>query len=145
MRRKNIWWRIMYASLSYGLSYVIMEWLGIVRYGLWLGSEKQNFKGKKFQIIIKVDFSAVYVLKLKLCTIFHAKWPWNPFQLYLNQVLRLASTRGRPCPGPSVQYNTCSYPCENYSWEASAWSECMLDSQHVNCGPGRRVRTTRYF
>ena len=68
MRRKNIWWRIMYASLSYGLSYVIMEWLGIVWYGLWLGSEKQNFKGKKFQIIIKVDFSTVYVL----CTIFHA-------------------------------------------------------------------------
>ena len=81
MRRKNIWWRIMYASLSYGLSYVIMEWLGIVWYGLWLGSEKQNFKGKKFQIIIKVNFSAVYV---KLCIMFHAKWPCNPFQLYLN-------------------------------------------------------------
>ena len=59
MRRKNIWWRIMYASLSYGLSYVIMEWLGIVWYDLWLGSEKQNFKGKKFLFIIKVVISAV--------------------------------------------------------------------------------------
>ena len=91
-------------------------------------------------------YQRVWPISLFLLNIIIKK-SWIFYQLILwlyKQVLRLASTRGRPCPGPSVQYATCSYPCENYKWEASAWSECMLNNNRLTCGPGIRTRTTRY-
>lgn len=62
-----------------------------------------------------------------------------------SKVLRLASVGGRPCPGPSVQYATCNYPCENFHWSTSAWSECNLleKRQSLLCGRGRKTRAIR--
>lgn len=69
------------------------------------------------------------------------------------QVLRLASVGGRPCPGPSVQYATCNYPCENFYWKTSSWSECSVNLKQdgggeskkaaAACGKGRKTRTIR--
>jgi hypothetical protein len=60
------------------------------------------------------------------------------------KVVRLASVGGRPCPGPSVQYALCNYPCENFSWLTSPWSECRLVNDAAKkCGRGRKSRTIR--
>ena len=63
-------------------------------------------------------------------------------------MLRLASVGGRPCPGPSVQYDICSYPCDNFYWTVSAWSQCsslfeQKSSPVGKCGRGRKTRTIR--
>ena len=61
-----------------------------------------------------------------------------------SKVVRLASVGGRPCPGPSVQYALCNYPCENFSWLTSPWSECRLVNDAAKkCGRGRKSRTIR--
>ena len=71
---------------------------------------------------------------------------WWQFFVIL-QVLRLASVGGRPCPGPSVQYDICNYPCDNFYWTVSAWSQCSLFEQKSSpvgkCGRGRKTRTIR--
>ena len=61
------------------------------------------------------------------------------------KVVQLASVGGRPCPGPSVQYALCNYPCENFVWVASAWSACLLieETTSLTCGRGRKTRTIR--
>ena len=60
-----------------------------------------------------------------------------------SKVVRLASVGGRPCPGPTVQYALCNYPCENFSWLTSPWSECRLVNDAKKCGRGRKSRTIR--
>ena len=60
----------------------------------------------------------------------------------------MASVGGRPCPGPSVQYDICSYPCDNFYWTVSAWSQCsslfeQKSSPVGKCGRGRKTRTIR--
>ena len=59
-----------------------------------------------------------------------------------SRVVRLASVGGRPCPGPTVQYALCNYPCHNFFWLASAWSDCAIDDKK-SCGRGRKTRTIR--
>ena len=70
--------------------------------------------------------------------------PGSPNKLILLfQVLRLASVGGRPCPGPSVQYSTCNYPCDSFQWVTSGWSECNLIDKRKSCGKGRKTRAIR--
>ena len=60
------------------------------------------------------------------------------------KVVRLASVGGRPCPGPSVQYALCNYPCEHFQWmTSSAWSTCVLIDSSSSCGRGRKTRTIK--
>ena len=46
-----------------------------------------------------------------------------------------------------MQYDICSYPCENFYWTASAWSQCSLTEQKSSpvgkCGSGLKTRTIR--
>ena len=57
------------------------------------------------------------------------------------QVAQLPRGLGRPCPGPTVEYDSCNYPCENFLWSVGSWSQCNL--LHGMCGIGKRKRDVR--
>ena len=58
-----------------------------------------------------------------------------------SRVVQRSNKQGRPCPGPTVEYDTCHYPCHTFSWQAGPWSHCNI--QHGHCGLGQRRRTVR--
>eukprot|EP00090_Calanus_glacialis_P045441 TRINITY_DN8432_c0_g1_i1.p1 TRINITY_DN8432_c0_g1~~TRINITY_DN8432_c0_g1_i1.p1 ORF type:complete len:1537 (-),score=130.83 TRINITY_DN8432_c0_g1_i1:368-4978(-) len=58
-----------------------------------------------------------------------------------SRVVRLPRGLGRPCPGPTVEYDGCNYPCENFLWSTGSWSQCNL--LHGMCGVGKRKRDVR--
>ena len=57
-------------------------------------------------------------------------------------MVQISSESGRPCPGPTVQYSACDYPCENFVWSVGPWSQCTRHQD--TCGPGTRQRPVRY-
>ena len=57
------------------------------------------------------------------------------------QVSQLPSVSGRPCPGPTVEYTSCDYPCQNFAWSPGPWSQCHVVGGR--CGRGRRRRSVR--
>ena len=58
-----------------------------------------------------------------------------------SRVVHLPNRGGRPCPGPTVEYDTCDYPCHTFTWRPGQWSHCSIDQGH--CGRGQRRRTVR--
>ena len=58
-----------------------------------------------------------------------------------SRVVQLPNRQGRPCPGPTVEYDTCHYPCHTFTWRPGQWSHCSIDQGH--CGRGQRRRTVR--
>ena len=58
-----------------------------------------------------------------------------------SKVEQLPNRQGRPCPGPTVEYSSCHYPCHTFSWQPGLWSHCSL--QEGRCGRGQRRRTVR--
>ncbi|CAB4056645.1 unnamed protein product [Lepeophtheirus salmonis] len=59
-----------------------------------------------------------------------------------SKILRLPTEGGRPCPGPTAEYSTCNYPCENFRWHSGPWSECLI-SGGSTCGEGIKQRSVR--
>ena len=59
-----------------------------------------------------------------------------------SRVVQLPRAGGRPCPGPTVEYDSCSYSCDSFSWRPEPWSQCSLG--HGECGLGTRRRTVRW-
>ena len=59
-----------------------------------------------------------------------------------SRVTQLPNRYGRPCPGPTVEYDTCDYTCDSFTWHTSAWSQCNIGQG--NCGSGTRRRTVRW-
>ena len=58
-----------------------------------------------------------------------------------SRVIQLPNRQGRPCPGPTVEYDTCDYTCDSFTWQATPWSQCNIG--HGNCGLGSRRRSVR--
>ena len=58
-----------------------------------------------------------------------------------SRVIQLPNRHGRPCPGPTVEYDTCDYTCDSFSWQATPWSQCSIG--HGACGLGSRRRQVR--
>ena len=58
-----------------------------------------------------------------------------------SRVIQLPRGDGRPCPGPTVEYDTCDYTCDSFTWQATPWSQCSIG--HGSCGLGSRRRQVR--
>ena len=58
-----------------------------------------------------------------------------------SRVVHLPNRHGRPCPGPTVEYDTYHYPCHTFTWRPGQWSHCSIDQGH--CGRGQRRGTVR--
>ncbi len=58
------------------------------------------------------------------------------------QILQNQAQGGRPCPGPTVEYEACDYPCQAFVWAPGPWAQCSL-FQAASCGHGVRRRTVR--
>ena len=58
-----------------------------------------------------------------------------------SRVLQSPNGHGRPCPGPTVEYDTCDYTCDSFTWQATPWSQCSIG--HGSCGLGSRRRQVR--
>ena len=58
-----------------------------------------------------------------------------------SRMVQRPNREGRPCPGPTVEYDTCHYPCQAFTWRTGPWSQCTV--QHGQCGLGQRRRSVR--
>merc|ERR1719414_62813 len=59
------------------------------------------------------------------------------------KVTQVPKSGGRPCPGPTVQYAACSYPCENFQWSPGPWGQCALSKE--SCGTGVSAAKTLWW